>query len=156
MARIKSLACLPQTESKVLATTFLSLSADLASARTLAAKKKLTAEMSKFLAEDKEFAGTLIRPVIMSALNEVNELRDIITGEFFKLRHQVYTDSDNKIKIAVGVVFLQDHDNSNINLDQIVLDFLIEDIKSKNLDLLVNDVTVNVLQARDGSTASLL
>lgn len=139
-----------------MATNFLSLSVDLASARTLAAKKKISNEMGKFLSSDREFATMLIRPLITAALSSIDPVDEIMQGEFFKIRQEVYVDVDNKIKIAVGVIFLQDHNNSDFDLDRVVIENLIKNFKNKNLDLLVNDITVNLTQVRDGDTGSLL
>lgn len=75
----------------------------------------------------------------------------ICKGDFFQKEVRLYKDSDGETKVAIGISYLQDFENSSDNMDYNVLNSLLEIIKDGNLELLVNDVAVNFIQSRNGN-----
>lgn len=141
---------------KLLPATFLELSAQLANTSSLVEKKRLTKQMSAFLAQDKDFSSLLLRSLLMSCLQDIELLNDVIANEFYKIRHSTYRDEDGVLKVSVGIAFLQNFLNANGALDRLLLENVIKELASNNLDLLVNDVVVNNVQVRNGDLNNLL
>lgn len=135
---------------------FLSLTEKLAATTSPEEKKELSARLSSFLAEDKEFASLVLHSLALNVMKSVPALVPVLTSEFFQVRHAVYRDMDGQAKVAMGVAYLQDFQEPDEKLDGVVLQALLRELEARNLDLLVNDVTVNLLQLRDSSSESLL
>lgn len=112
--------------------------------------------MSKLLGEEKAYTETIFYPIAHSVLRSLPLFEGVIDSGFYRLRIGVYEDSDKKMKVAVGVAFLQDYMKVVNDLERIVLDGLHERFQELNLDLIVNDFTINDLQVRDYQVNSLL
>lgn len=112
--------------------------------------------MSSFLGEERDFSETLIRPLIMGTLSSLTSMEPVLASDFFLLRQRVYRDVDGVTKVALGVAFLQDHDAPDPDLDALLVREIFQGLRAHNLDLLVNDITVNLVQVRNGEFNSLL
>lgn len=136
--------------------TFLELSEELASSRDSVEKAEITEKLADFLGEEKDFSETVLRPLLLTELSRVTSLTSIMEGEYFSLRQRVYTDVTSRPRVALGVAFLQDHEDYDPDLDLRVATEILSVLTRENLDLLVNDITVNSVQVRDGALGSLL
>lgn len=61
-----------------------------------------------------------------------------------------YRDEDGRRRVALFVAFLQDYQEVNDDLDSQVLTFLLQATERLHLEEVVNDISVNALQARGG------
>ena len=130
--------------------TFLELSTRLAATRSTAEKKRITKTMGRFLGEEREFADTLLRPLMLNMLAGITSMEEVLKGDYFTLRQRVYRDEDGEHRVALGIAFLQDHLNHQASLDEEILWEVQGELERHNLELLVNDLTVNRIQMRNG------
>jgi hypothetical protein len=132
-------------------TSFFETFSKLKGVRSPGEKARLTAQASKLLEQEGSTPlEATLRPLILMTLRTLpqDELLRVVNGAYFHLRVATYVDIDYELRVAVGVTFLQDHLNSLPQADQIMLSELLELMELMNLDILVNDITVNELQHR--------
>lgn len=136
--------------------TFLELLEDLKKTIDLEQKTAITRQLSLALEEDEKYAERLLQFFFAHALGrEVGQgFQEIIKSDFYNTRVKAYLDEDFSVKIAVGVSYLQDSNNPIDNLDSKVINTLFEELIQNNLDLLINDISVNELQLRNGELLS--
>lgn len=138
------------------ALSFLSLIDQLAVAPNKTEKKRLSNELSKLLSLDVDYSALVLRNIVYNIFRSNDELKAILEGDFFKLRHKPYVDDDKLTKVAIGVAYLQDYRDFNDDLDNQVALALVREIQKLNLDLVFNDITVNLSHIRNSEVGSLL
>ena len=135
-----------------MANSFLELLEQLRNTTDSINKINISSQMSNMLADEN---GQSVR-FMYSVFNYINPVAidpvfpAIMDGEFYQSFVRAYTDNDGKTKVALGIAYLQDHKNVVLNLDHKVLKELSTIVENQNLELLVNDITVNMLQCRNG------
>lgn len=137
--------------------TFLELLEDLKNAESVEDKAELTNELGLALEEDEKYSERLLQSFFTYTLGKEvgGGFQEIVKGEFFSTRVKAYLDDDYTTKIAVGISYLQNHNHYIDNLDVQVLKTLTKELRKRNLELLVNDISVNELQVRNGNPIDL-
>jgi hypothetical protein len=132
--------------------SFLELLENLKNAENHEQKTAITRELSSILEEDEKYSERMFQSYFTHTLGrEVgNGFQEIIKGEYFVSRVKAYIDDDFAVKISLGIAYLQDYRDFTNDLDTRVLDTLHSALQSRNLELLVNDISVNDLQRRNG------
>lgn len=135
-----------------MAKTFLELTRELAEAKTLENKTKITEILGRSLEEDEKYTERLLRTFFTSSLVRIvgSGFQDISRSDFYSTRVRAYFDDDFSTRIAIGISYLQDSSQYIEDLDERVLKAISEEIASRNLDFLINDISVNELQLRNG------
>lgn len=139
-----------------MAATFLELSARLFSAKNTREKTKLSRDLSDLLSKEHGLTETLVGPLVMGVLSSVESLRPFRNEEFYYLHHRAYRDFDGVVRVAIGVAFLQHFEEVDPSLELRVLEELHAALVEQNLELLVNDLTANDVQVRNGEFGSVL
>lgn len=137
--------------------SFLELLENLKNAESHEQKVSLTNQLSSILEEDEKYSERMLQSYFTNALGrEVgDDFQTIIRGEYFVSRVKAYLDDDYTVKIALGLAYLQDYRDSTENLDLKVLETVELAMRKRNLELLVNDISVNDLQRRNGEDSQL-
>lgn len=137
--------------------SFLELLEDLKNSDSQEQKAFITSELSFSLEEDEKYSERILQSFFAHTLaREVgSDFKEIVRGDFFRTRVKAYIDEDYTMKIAVGIAYLQDMNIDIPDLDRKVLEVMLAELKKKNLDLLINDISVNQLQYRNGSSVDL-
>lgn len=132
--------------------SFLELLEKLKNSESHEQKVELTSQLSAILEEDEKYSERMLQSYFTSTLGrEVgDDFQAIIRGEYFVPRVRAYLDEDFTVKVALGLAYLQDYRDSTESLDSKVLDTIELAMQKRNLDLLVNDISVNDLQRRNG------
>lgn len=91
---------------------------------------------------------SLLNRVLIS--NVEPRFTEIAKSEFYKLRISVYEDIDGRFRVAMGVSYLQDFEDFDVDLDMRVMLLMINEISKVHLDLVLNDVCINDIQFRNG------
>jgi hypothetical protein len=128
----------------------------LISSKNETEKKKNSELLSAFLAKDADLSSTGLKHIVKKVFNTTSDFSNLWNSDFFITRIKNYKDNDGKTKVAIGISFLQDYLAPIEEIDEKLLDSLLNEIENHNLELIFNDVTVNFIQVRDGSKASLL
>lgn len=135
-----------------MANSFLELLEQLRNTTDSINKINISSQMSNMLADENGQSARFM----YSVFNYINPVAidpvfpAIMDGEFYQSFVRAYMDNDGKTKIALGIAYLQDHKNVVLDLDHKVLKELSTIVENQNLELLVNDITVNMLQCRNG------
>lgn len=137
--------------------SFLELLENLNNAESQEQKVSLTNQLSSILEEDEKYSERMLQSYFTHTLGrEVgDDFQEIIRGEYFVSRVRAYLDDDYTVKIALGLAYLQDYRDSSEGLDLKVLQTVELALRKRNLDLLVNDISVNDLQRRNGEDSKL-
>ena len=137
--------------------SFLELLENLKNTENYEQKVSLTNQLSAILEEDEKYSERMLQSYFTHSLGrEVgNDFQEIIRGEFFTSRVKAYLDEDFTMKISLGVSYLQDYRSFSDDLDLKVLHTLELALKDRNLELLVNDISVNDRQRRNGEDSHL-
>ena len=146
----------PESSTLTQSKTFYELSQQLALAGDELVKSELQREFSLFLAQDTEFSEALLRNVLLHSLEASSAGRRVVDSEFYSLRQRVYRDLDGLYKVALGVAFLQAPDNHDPDLEERLMKDILVSLELLGLQAVVNDISVNGLQLRNGSSDSLL
>lgn len=135
-----------------MAKSFLELLSDLCEAKTQKKIYSLTDDLSEILEKDDQYAKYFLYSMFRSIANESfsENFLSIFESEFYKAEVNSYSDDDQKTKIVINMAFLQDNIQHEENLEEKVLNSIIEYLKKNNLNILVNDISVNTLQFRNG------
>lgn len=136
--------------------SFLELLENLKNTVSHEQKVALTHQLSSILEEDEKYSERMLQSYFTHTLGrEVGDgFQDIIRGEFFASRVKAYLDDDFTMKVSLGLAYLQDYRSFSDNLDLKVLHTLELALRERNLDLLVNDISVNDLQRRNGEDSN--
>jgi hypothetical protein len=137
--------------------SFLELLENLQNAENHEQKVSFTSQLSFILEEDEKYSERMLQSYFTHTLGrEVGDgFQDIIRGEYFVPRVKAYLDDDYTMKVALGLAYLQDYRDSSEDLDLKVLQTIELALQKRNLDLLVNDISVNDLQRRNGEDSHL-
>lgn len=137
--------------------SFLELLENLKNAESHEQKVSLTNELSSILEEDEKYSERMLQSYFTNTLGrEVgDDFQAIIRGEYFVSRVKAYLDDDYTVKVALGLAYLQDYRDSTEGLDLKVLETVELAMRNRNLELLVNDISVNDLQRRNGEDSQL-
>lgn len=133
--------------------SFLELTKDLAEAETSELKIEISEQIGRSIEEDEKHTERLMHSFFTSSLARVvgNGFQEIVRSDFFSTRVRAYFDEDFSTKIAIGISYLQSHNEFIPDLDSQVLDAVVNEISRRNLNILVNDISVNALQMRNGA-----
>lgn len=135
-----------------MARSFLELLSYLRDASSTKAKRLITDEISDSLQEDDRhvdyFLYSMFRGMISNRVSK--NFAEITDSEFYRVSVKSYIDDDFKCKVAVSMSYLQDFEKPDNNLDNTIINYIHEELKKQNLEFLVNDISVNVLQLRNG------
>lgn len=136
--------------------SFLELLENLKTAESQEQKVALTNQLSSILEEDEHYSERMLQSYFTHTLGrEVgNDFQEIIQGEFFTSRVKAYLDEDFVMKVAIGIAYLQDYRDFTEELDSKVIQTLESALQERNLDLLINDISVNDLQRRNGADSN--
>ena len=135
-----------------MANSFLELLEQLRNTTDSINKINISSQMSNMLADENGQSARFM----YSVFNYINPVAidpvfpAIMDGEFYQSFVRAYMDNDGKTKIALGIAYLQDHKNVVLDLDHKVLKELSTIVENQNLELLVNDITVKILQSSNG------
>lgn len=140
-----------------MAKSFLELLENLRNVDSFEQKSEITSEISLALEEDEKYSERLLQSFFFHTLGrEVGEgFQEIVKGDFFSTRVRAYLDEDYSTRIAVGISYLQNSNKYIEDLDAKVLVVLQKELRKQNLDLLVNDISVNELQYRNGNRVDI-
>lgn len=132
--------------------TFLELLEELKNVESAEEKTELTNELGLVLEEDEKYSERLLQSFFTYTLGKEvgGGFQEIVKGEFFSTRVKAYLDEDYTTKIAIGISYLQNSNNYVEDLDVQVLKTIYKELRKRNLELLVNDISVNDLQFRNG------
>jgi len=140
--------------------SFLELLSDLRVAETHDEIESLTNSLSEILEEDDKHANfflySMFKEIAESASSK--SFSSAANSEFYTVKINSYIDDEDEMfrtKIFVNMAFLQDNGNHEDNLDEKILDTIIEYLKKNNLNILVNDISVNTVQFRNGKKFEL-
>lgn len=131
--------------------SFLEIVSDLRKADTKKSKFAITERLSDSINDDDRyvdfFLNDLIRNVVLSL---PGDFYSITQGEFYSMSVHSYMDEDFHTRVAISMSYLQDFQNHIDGLDDIVIKAIYESLLNNNLDLLVNDISVNDSHMRNG------
>lgn len=115
-------------------------------------KTSTSNEILDFVLVETEFSEELIKNHLLGLLKNHSSFNfhHIMNGEFFKSRLKAYYDDNGSLRIAFGIAFLQDLNSFDSCLENDIIFLIDKIIKTIKLDLIVNDITVNTLQIRNG------
>lgn len=131
--------------------SFLELLSDLneASGKTVSA---ISDNLSALLEEDDSYTNQFLYHILSHVVykNFDKSYIDFVETDFCDVQVRSYMDEDFKTRIAINFTFLQDYENHSDDLDGEVMNDLVSSLNGENLSLLVNDISVNVIQVRNG------
>lgn len=140
-----------------MARTFLELLSQLRDAKTKKKIERITDELSLILEEDDKQARFFLYPMFKWVKDNTpsKNFSKIVESEFYHTEVRAYEDDDSKTKVVVNMAFLQDNDEHEENIEEKVLNNIVKYIKENNLNYLVNDISVNDLQFRNGKNKKI-
>lgn len=133
--------------------TFLELAAALGASSTRAQRVRIQGRMSQVLAQDPAQVrglGTIFHALTYGDMG--TNFQGIMDGEYYRTSLRTYVDDDGTTRVALSVTFLQDHRDPEDGLDALVLGALVTAVDEHRLAGLINDITVNASQWRNGDT----
>lgn len=104
-------------------------------------------ELNELLMEDHEVVGAFLRTYYTSFLKHI--LPPFITGgdqPFFTLDIYPHLVTDEEVRLALFLAFVQDHEASDETLDEKVLQALVKRTQALGLLPMFDDICVNFLQ----------
>lgn len=135
-----------------MAKTFLELLADLQEASNEKEALRITNSLSELLEEDDSYTKYFLHNVFNAVTfrNFEKDFVSFVSDEFCDIQVASYFDDDYKTKVAVMFVFLHDYENPSETIDEEVMEDILRTLEESNLQFLVNDISVNVSQVRNG------
>lgn len=125
--------------------SILALSTQLSASRTKKQKARLSLAIARLLEDHPEDVTALVSPMLMRVLRSVSEFDSILDAEDFAVRHKVYGNEGGVPELALGVVFAQNYQKHNDELDEIILQAVIHEVRMMKMDALVSHIAVNSL-----------
>lgn len=117
-------------------------------------KEDLSSMVSFDLQENGEFYKNQIESHFHSYLQSLNSQIDSFKSDLFKLRIEIYTDTDYLEKLALGLSFLPDRRVFTEEDEENLMDSIESEVFKLNLEIILNDISVNskqrLLEAVDG------
>lgn len=115
-------------------------------------KAELSKELSKILETEPRNVGGAFLMIVNGIIRSREEelLSDISHSEFWNIRVTTYVDSDGSTRVAAGLAYVQDFENSDPELDNRVMRLILDALVREHLDLVFNDICVNLIQVRNG------
>ena len=140
-----------------MARNFVALMNELRNSSTLKEKESLSNEVSSFLSTYNKYSSSFIVSVMNFAVisNVEPKFSEYSKSEFYEYRIKAYIDDDEKIKFFLAVSFLQSYEEYDDLLEERVMAALQDILKERNFDKIVNYVSVNRLQYKDGEVLSI-
>lgn len=80
---------------------------------------------------------------------KISPFKQYLDSEYFILKVNKYRDIDDLLKFYISIVFLQDYNNINNDLENKMLKFLKDKMIEFNLSYIFNDIIVNNKQWRN-------
>lgn len=74
---------------------------------------------------------------------------EIFNSDYCYISVKKYLDTDDYYRLAISISFIQDYKSPIDAIESFILEDLIEEIKSRNLQFVFNDVTINDKQWRN-------
>lgn len=139
-----------------MAVSFLGLAKELDESTSTKEKIALSNELSSLLEEEPAPFSMFLQQKIGNLLRRTQTFRKIMEANFYEFSNRVYVDNDGVSRMAIGISYVPFDYISGENFDYEIIVKVIDELKKRNLDLIVNDVSVNLLQIRNGEIGSLL
>lgn len=118
---------------------------ELEVASTVSSKRQITKKLVNELSQNKDFSSVFFRTLYSNIFRHNNDLdcKKVIHLTVDALPH---VNNKGVFSIAIFVAFIQDHENSDSELDTKILKILVDETKARNLNYIVNDISVNSYQ----------
>jgi hypothetical protein len=132
-----------------------SLLQKLESSKSNVEKVRFSKHLMTLLQQKKAPVDFIIKSVIEQSLGTYSFIRDLWAKGTFEVSYRPYIDSDELLKLAFGISYMPDHREYKLEDDIKLTKHVLRIINKRNLDLIVNDVTVNFLQIRNNDSSKL-
>lgn len=132
---------------------FLEIFAALRGTSVESEKIKLSGIVENLLSDDdnniKRFLQSILTSMLRRAMDDVAP--SVLKDGFCEMFISPYDDVDSKKRVAISISYIQSYEAPVDDLDDIILHSVHNLLKEDNLDFVVNDISVNSLQMRNGS-----